>query len=163
MEIAKKHGENMHIFSEMFLMLEIALEKNITDALGEIYMQANLGSKQTGQFFTPFHVSLLTAATAIPKEIEEPLVINEPSAGAGGMILATAKILKDRGYNPQKYMKVVAQDLDWKGVYMTYVQLSLLGIKAIVVQGDTLCEPFDEKKYPKERVLYTPAQKGLIL
>lgn len=164
-EIAKKHGENMKEFSQMLLMLEIALENNITDVLGEVYMRASLGSKQTGQFFTPFHLSLLTANTVIPKDvsIENPLVINEPSTGAGGMIIAAAKILKDRGLNPQKCMKVVAQDLDWKGVYMTYVQLSLLGIKAIVVQGDTLCEPFHENKYPKERVLYTPAQKGLVL
>ena len=79
------------------------------------------------------------------------------------MIIAEARVLKDRGINPQRCMEVIAQDLDWKGVYMTYVQLSLLGIKATVVQGDTLCEPFDERKYNPERVLYTPARKGLLI
>ena len=69
--------------------------------------------------------------------------------------------MKERGINPQTCLKVVAQDLDWKGVYMTYLQLSVLGIKAIVVQGDTLQDPFtDLAHYPTERVLLTPAQKG---
>lgn len=79
------------------------------------------------------------------------------------MIIAAVRILKDRGLNPQRCMYVTAQDLDWKGVYMTFVQLSLLGIKAVVAQGDTLTEPYNSKNYPPERVLYTPAQKGLLI
>lgn len=59
-------------------------------------------------------------------------------------------------------MKVVAQDLDWKGVYMTYVQLSMLGIDAAVVQGNTLEETFTPD-FPPERVLLTPKAKGLLL
>ena len=77
------------------------------------------------------------------------------------MIIAAAEILRKRGLNHQRCMEVVAQDLDWKGVYMTYLQLSLLGIK---VQGNTLSEPFtDLRSYPKERVLLTPAQKGMLI
>ena len=34
------------------------------------------------------------------------------------------------------------QDMDLKGVYMTYLQLSLPGIRALVVQGDTLAKPY---------------------
>ena len=167
MEIAKKHGkEGMEKFSELSYMLTIALDIKNEDVLGKVFMQGTWGSKQTGQFFTPFHVSLLTAAVAIPKDIseEKPFMIYEPSTGAGGMIIAAVKILRDRGLNPQRCMDVVAQDLDWKGVYMTYVQLSLLGIKATIVQGDTICEPcIDPRRYPPERVLYTPARKGMIL
>ena len=59
-------------------------------------------------------------------------------------------------------LNVVCQDLDWTAVYMCYVQLSLLGVKAIVVQGDTLAEPY-KKCYPKERVFYTPAKRGLLI
>ena len=166
MDIARKYGsKTMGEFSELSEMLIEALDQEIQDVLGAVFMAENLGAKSTGQFFTPFHVSLLTAATSIPKEVseEKPMVIHEPSTGAGGMIIAVAKILLQRGVNPQRCMRVVAQDLDWKGVYMTYVQLSLLGIKATVVQGDTLIEPFDSRRYPKERVMYTPAQKGMMI
>lgn len=165
MEIVNKHGqEHMKRFSDMVGMLAIALEEKLEDVLGKIYMEAGLGSKQTGQFFTPFHISCLTSQITIPKAIgkENPLIINEPSSGGGGMIIAAAKVLKDRGLNFQKCMEVTAQDLDWKGVYMTYVQLSLLGIKAAVVQGNTLAEPYGSDTL-KERVLYTPAKKGMLI
>lgn len=165
MEIANKHGAKcMKKFADMIGMLSIALEEDLEDVLGKIYMQAGLGSKQTGQFFTPFHVSYLTAQITISEDVgeENPLIINEPSSGGGGMIIAAAKVLKDRGLNFQKCIDVTAQDLDWKGVYMTYVQLSLLGIKAVVVQGDTLTEPYG-RQYEKGRVLYSPAKKGLLI
>lgn len=164
MEIAKKHGnESMFRFCEMNEMLVRTLEEDMQDALGAIYMAAGLGSKQTGQFFTPFHISKLVAGM-IPRDIspKKPLILNEPSAGGGGMIIAAAKELASRGINYQKCMKVVAQDLDWKGVYMTYIQISFLGIKGIVVQGDSLNEPFT-REYQKERVLYTPTQKGMLI
>lgn len=166
MDIVQKHGEEkIRDFCQLNGMLVEALDENIEDVLGSVFMHGAWGSKQTGQFFTPFHVSLLTAEMGIAKDINEdkPLLINEPSTGGGGMIIAAVKVLKDRGVNPQHCMDVVAQDLDWKGVYMTYVQLSLLGIKATVVQGNTLSQPFiNPMDYPPERVLYTPARKGMI-
>ena len=151
----------MKDFADMTGMLVICLENNMEDALGKIYMQAGLGSKQTGQFFTPFHLSYLTAKIAVPEDASEqnPYIMHEPSTGGGGMIIAAAKVLKDRGLNYQKCLKVVAQDLDWKGVYMTYVQLSLLGIEATVIQGDSLSGQVPAA----EQIFYTPRKKGLIM
>jgi len=45
---------------------------------------------------------------------------------------------------------------------MTYVMLSLLGINAVVAQGDTLTEPY-YPGYPKDRVFRTPANKGALI
>lgn len=165
MAIVDKHGEKtMKGFCELSGMLTLELERDMSDVLGSVFMDGGLGSKTTGQFFTPFHLSYMCAQCTIPKGIspENPITLNEPSCGGGGMIIAAAKVLKDRGLNYQRCMDVVAQDLDWKGVYMTYVQLSLLGISAAVVQGDTLMEPYTAG-YPKERVLYTPKKRGLIM
>lgn len=161
MEIAKKHLGKMAEFANMTGMLAISLENNMEDVLGKIYMQAGLGSKQTGQFFTPFHLSYLTAKIAIPEDINEqnPYIMHEPSTGGGGMIIAAAKVLMDRGLNYQRCMKVVAKDLDWKGVYMTYVQLSLLGIEATIIQGDSL----SGQAPTAEQIFYTPRKKGLIM
>ncbi len=158
---AEEQGE----MSDLFGMLVLTMDHEITDVLGDVYMRGGMGSKSTGQFFTPFQISYLTAQLNIPRDIgpENPLVMNEPSSGGGGMIIAAVRVLKERGVNPQRCMKVVAQDLDWKGVYMTYLQLSILGIKATVVQGDTLTEPYTGKGYPPERVLRTPAEKGVLL
>lgn len=103
------------------------------------------------------------AELVVPKNINDDRIpLHEPSCGSGGMVVATAQVLQKRGINYQKTLDVVCQDLDWSAVYMCYVQLSLLGIKAIVVQGDTLAESY-KKGYPKERVFYTPAKRGLLI
>lgn len=150
-------------FAEMFVMLSETLESGISDILGEIYMEMELGNKNTGQFFTPYHVSFMCAEASLQGyEGDRILTIHEPSCGGGGMIIATAAVLSERGMNYQKLMHVVAQDLDWKAVHMTYVMLSLMGINAVVAQGDTLMEPY-HPGYPKDRVFRTPANKGALI
>lgn len=72
------------------------------------------------------------------------------------MILAYAKYLQENEINYQQKMIVTAQDLDWRGVYMSYVQCSILGIKAKICQGDTLTEPIVKEK---TRIFYTPAYR----
>lgn len=151
MQIVAKHGpEKMKAFADMTGMLAIELEEDMRDVLGEIYMKAGLGSKETGQFFTPFHLSYMNAKLIDWKD--EPVILNEPSTGGGGMMIAAAKAMKEKGLNYQSLMTVIAQDLDWKGVYMTYLQLSLLGIKAMVIQGNTLAMEAPEQR----QVFYTP-------
>ena len=93
----------------------------------------------------------------------DKITVNEPSCGGGAMIIAAAKVLQEHEINYQKAMDVVAQDLDWKGVYMCYVQLSLLGISAICVQGDTLCDPYVEGKTKRSHIMRTPMKAGMLL
>ena len=142
-----------------------ALTEELSDVLGEIYMMTGMGSKYTGQFFTPFHVSEMCARLSInTDEILDAgrLSLHEPSCGGGGMIIAACKILHECGFDYQRRLDVVAQDLDWKGVYMTYLQLSLIGCRAVVVQGDTLCDPY-VGNYPPERIMRTPAKMGMLI
>lgn len=162
--ISKYNKAEIDNFVRMEALLTMAFEDEIKDFLGEIYMESGCGSKHTGQFFTPFHISLAAASLMVPDDVSEdnPFIVCEPSSGGGGMVIAYARVLKDRGINYQRCMDVVAQDLDWKGVYMTYVQLSHLGIKAVVAQGDALSEPYT-KNYPEERVFITPIKAGVII
>ena len=152
---------------EMMAYLVETLEDGPDDVLGDIYMRSGMGSKITGQFFTPFHLSVLAATMSLADSIKsfngEMTTLNEPSCGGGGMIIAAAKVLHDAGIDYQKYMRVVAQDLDWKGVYMCYVQLSLLGIDGICVQGDTLADPYIPGRTDPEHILITPARAGMLI
>lgn len=151
---------------EMTAWLAEILDDGPDDVLGDIYMKSGMGSKAAGQFFTPFHLAELTAKLAVNKVVLDSdglIKLNEPSCGGGGMIIAVAKALKDAGINYQKKLRVVAQDLDWKGVYMCYVQLSLLGVDAICVQGDTLAQPFDLKRTERSHMLFTPANMGVLI
>lgn len=165
-DIARKYTEKeIEQFAQMFVWLGDALTEDMSDVLGEIYMEAGMGSKYTGQFFTPFHLSELCAKTCVDIDnLPETgrISLNEPSSGGGGMIIAACKVLHEAGFDYQRRLDVVAQDLDWKGVYMTYLQLSLIGCRAIVVQGDTLADPYTGN-YPESRTLRTPALMGALL
>ncbi len=160
----KPYGKDAEVFVEMSALLTQAMELEMRDYLGEIYMESGCGNKNTGQFFTPFHLSCACAKLVLAEhDGSKTISLNEPSCGGGGMVIAAAKVLKDREINYQRCMAVVAQDLDWKAVYMCYVQLSLLGIKAVVAQGNTLSDPFTGCNYPPERIFLTPAKMGVLL
>lgn len=122
--IAKKYDEEtFSCFSEMFALLVIAMEKEMKDILGEIYMNLGLGKKGSGQVFTPFHVAGLMANLMLTEDIspKKPYTMSEPICGSGVMVIALAKIMKEHGINYTQYLRVTAQDIDWTAVYMTFV------------------------------------------
>ena len=165
--ISRYSEEQQNDFAEMTAFLVETMEDHLGDILGDVYMRCEMGSSHTGQFFTPFHVSALNAELAMNKILEDykggTIRLHEPAAGAGGMIIAAAQVLKKRGIDFGRCMDVVAQDLDWMAAYMCYVQLSLYGIKGIVVQGDTLAQPYDPKTTEPRRILRTPAKMGVLV
>lgn len=161
--IQKYNEEERSKFPVLFNILVEELENDPRDVLGEAFMRGGLGSDEGGQFFTPFSISRMMSEISVSAPEEgEKVSLSEPSCGSGGSIIAAALTLKDMGVNFQKTMKVVAQDLDWRCVYMCYVQLSLMGIDAICVQGDTLMDPY-HKGYPERRILRTPANMGVLI
>lgn len=135
--------EEVNTISKMLAELVLALEAEMTDVLGQVFMELELGSKWSGQFFTPMHLCRMMARIAledVDEKIKEKgyITIQEPTAGGGAMIIALAEEMKRLGYNYQKQMLVVATDIDIKAVHMCYLQLSLLGIPAVVYHGDSL-------------------------
>ena len=140
-------------FSKMATMLAETIESLPGDVLGDLFMLSGWGNKNTGQFFTPYSVSL-AAARLQSYENNKIVKMNEPAAGAGGMIIAVAQAMKENGINYQKQLRVIAQDLDLTAFYMCYTQLSLMGIDAKCVHGDTLeNQPFSNLD---ENVFLTP-------
>lgn len=166
LSIVKRYTKDeLNSLVECFAKLVLCFENfNFEDVLGSIYMHLDMGNKKSGQFFTPYDVSKMMALMTLPSHNSgEPITLCEPTCGGGGMIIAACDVLHERGINFQRVLKVVAQDVDWKPVYMTYIQLSLLGVNAEVVQGDSLAEPYKSGMYPPERVFYTPARMGMLL
>lgn len=146
LDLSKKYSaEELIKLSEMSGMLTLAFEESMSDVLGSIYMSKEMGSNKLGQFFTPYHICQMMAKMQDMKDIEEHgyIKVIEPSTGAGGNIIAFCEHVKNNGYNYQTQVNVTAQDLDYKAVYMSYVQFALLGIPAAVIQGDTLSKSWD--------------------
>jgi len=161
--IMNKYSHEEQIkFCEMLAWFVEDIEENPRDVLGEAFMRGGMGADAAGQFFTPFNISLMMAEVNVQEYMDGDMKVLEPSCGSGGGVIALAVALKNKGINYQNVMKVVAQDLDWRCVYMCYLQLSYMGIDAICVQGDTLLDPYREG-YPPARVLRTPKNMGVLL
>lgn len=155
LEIVKKYTkEEGAIFPKILGELVQALTEKTSDVLGEMFMELELGSKWKGQFFTPYNLCLATTKLMIgdlDKVIDEKgyVSLNEPCSGGGAMVIAFAEAMREKGYNPQKQLMVICQDLDLKAVHMSYIQLSLLGIPATVCHANTLSlEVFSTWKTP---------------
>ena len=159
--INKYKKEEIDGFSELGAMLTLALEKDMSDILGSVYMGIETGNKATGQFFTPDSISQLAAKMMDVGivSIKEPIRLHEPTCGSSGMIIAYARTLRNKDIDYQKLLEVKASDIDFACVYMSYIQLSLLGIKAVVVRQDSL----KGEKIPQERIFVTPAKRGLLI
>ncbi|MBC6504479.1 SAM-dependent DNA methyltransferase [Citrobacter freundii] len=116
--------ENMH---EMFCLMVCALEAKFHDFLGAIFMELELGDNFHGQYFTPYSVQCLMAR----------------------LLIAYAECLLLADINPSGHMFGSCIDIDPVAADMAFIQLSLLGIAAEVVTGNTLTMQFN-------RVRYTP-------
>jgi hypothetical protein len=157
--VGKYKKEEVERFPLMLAELTLAFEKrvsvmaaarergvmasNLTDVLGETYMMLELGNERSGQFFTPYAISKLMAGViggdAVARADAQGFArVHEPTCGAGGMIIATAEAFHDAGLNYQQAMHATCIDIDPCCVHMTYLQLSLLHIPAIVVHGNAL-------------------------
>lgn len=154
-EICAKYSKsdisNMH---ELFGLMICALEAQFHDFLGAIFMELELGDDRNGQYFTPYNVQSLLARLLMP-DFDETIrregfvTVSDPASGAAGMIVAYAEVLLDAGYNPSEQMFGSCIDIDPIAKDMAFIQLSLLGIPAEVVTGNTLTMQLN-------RVRYTP-------
>ncbi|ENP5335031.1 DUF1738 domain-containing protein [Salmonella enterica] len=116
-----------------------------TDFLGQIFMNLELGNARHGQFFTPYNVSHMMAQMTLSDGLpvltsgeRDFITVSDPACGAGGMIVAMAEAMLEAGFNPQKQMVAYCVDIDPVAAMMCYIQLSLMGIPAIVAIGNSL-------------------------
>lgn len=129
-------------FPKLLGLLVQALDFSPRDVLGTLFMDLELGSRDKGQFFTPFHISEVMAEIVHGEElksIEKPFVtLSEPACGAGGMVLAFVKIMLKNGHNPADRLWAQCIDVDRLAALMCYVQLALWNVPAEVLVGNTL-------------------------
>lgn len=142
LDIIKTYSpEQIWKITDIMSLLVLELSKEPQDVLGKIFMELELGNKWTGQVFTPLNlVDLLATIAFDDKEIKEKgyMIVADPAVGGGVTIIGLVRAMIEQGYNPQKQLLVICGDLDIKAVHMTYIQLSLLGIPAIVKNQDAL-------------------------
>jgi len=142
MEIAKQYtNEELEKHAQLIAITVNALEEKEQDFLGEVFTFAELTNSRTGQFFTPYCVSYMSAQMIIGEnEFPKNRVcrINDPTCGSGGMLVAGIQVMKERGFNFQNDALFIGQDIDSRCARMAYIQLSLLGVPAVIYCMNTL-------------------------
>lgn len=149
-DILGKYKDNEKlIFPNLLGILTLAFEVEINDYLGEIYHNLKINDKSFAQFFTPFHIAKTMALMTFNKEGVNNIINDngylsfcEPTCGSGCLALGAVKVLKDLEVNFQEKTLFVLTDLDEQCFYMSYIQLSLLGVPAKINHGNTLTNEF---------------------
>lgn len=150
MELVKKYSkEEMEQFTKILALLVDEMTRQVVmsgpcDILGEVFHGLELHNKYHGQFFTPFHIcefmGEITVGDGVKQTINEQGYVSlcEPCVGAGGMVIGFAAALANNKINYQQELCVTACDIDLKCVHMAYLQLSLYGIPAVIIHGNSL-------------------------
>lgn len=131
------------IFAKVYALLASVVYDNgkFNDNLGEIFMRCNLGNKNAGHYhISEFMARVTIDETLVKEKIADDgiLAINDPCCGGGGMIMAALEVLHDLGVNYARNCFIEANDVDLRCVHMTYLQLALAGVPAIVRHQNTL-------------------------
>ncbi len=153
--IAKYQQDEAEQFSHLLADLINLLEPQPIDILGQLYMELELSSDHTGQYFSPSPISQLLAKISHGNNLSQLadhafITLSEPACGAGGMVLAFAKEMLEHGHNPAEKLWAQCIDIDRTAALMCYIQLSLWNIPAQIIVGNTLSGEYRE-------YLYTPA------
>lgn len=139
----KDELNNMAKILSLLTQLLTLYKTSPQDVLGVIFHDLQLHNKYKGQFFSPHHICEFMGQMLISNNKETInnkgyISICEPCCGSGAMLLGAACAMTSHNYNYQKQMIVTAIDIDINCVYMTYIQLALCGIPAVVIHGNTL-------------------------
>ena len=123
---------------------DVVERKGPSDVLGEVFHGLELHNKYKGQFFTPNHICEFMGQAIIAGDTEKLISdtgfvsVCEPCVGSGGLVIGFASAMEKNNYNYQTEMCVTAVDIDIKCVHMAYLQLSLYGIPAKIIHGNSL-------------------------
>ena len=150
LRIVNKYNKNeAAMLPEMFACIVAEMEPakgevpRYYDVLGELFSGLELHDSWKGQFFTPQAVSDMMALMTIG-DFEQVIKkrgyisMQEPCIGGGSMVIGAVNAMFQKGYNPCKQLLVTAYDLDPRCVHMSYIQLSLMGIPAMIQQRNSL-------------------------
>jgi len=154
LDIAGKYdSDEMVKMSHLLSYVVLALEGDPNkDFLGRMFAVLELAD--ANQAFTPPSVATMMAKMTLGETVpkgREFVTVSDPACGSGNMVIAAAAVVRnDWQENVVRFLFAEAVDINRTCVAMAYVQLTLLGIPARVVLGNTL-------KMEHSRCYYTPA------
>ena len=164
--IGKYSKEEVESITEMFAAVVIEFSKKpYQDFAGQLYMQLGISNSDAGQFFTPYHLCYAMAKMTQDHEHLRQLVkehgwytMYDCACGGGATMIAGCEIANEEFHrlNYRNHVLIVANDIDLTCCCMCYVQLSLIGVAAIVTCSNALMQEDVNFYEEPEKVWFTP-------
>lgn len=117
------------------------------DLMGKIFHQLDLNDQKDGQVFTPQHVADLMGYTGITKESAQRdldsqgfVCIKENCCGSSALALGGLNSLLELNISPNHQALCIVADTDERCVLMSYIQLSVYMIPAVVMQQNAITD-----------------------
>jgi len=144
--IIGKYGKDKEkqVASILVMLLKAYSRNNNQDILGEIYEELQTNKRKLGQVFTPFKVADLLSNTVYNEQFVETTIkeknfisVYDPACGTGRLLYSSYDSLLRCKAKPEDIF-IMGGDLDLLCCCITYVQLSLMGVNAVINHQDTL-------------------------
>ncbi|MEM9470049.1 MAG: N-6 DNA methylase [Pseudomonadota bacterium] len=147
-------------FAKLIGITISALSTDFDDFLGAIASEQEWLNEDAGQFFTPYHLCRAIAKMTlgdIKAHLQEkgtPITVSEPACGGGALVIACAHEAYEQGVDPRAHFVFDCQDVSRNSFNMTYIQLSAIGLQAVVHHGNTLSMEIWEHRVTMQHRLY---------
>lgn len=136
--LKKKYQDDYPLFAELFRSMIATMDENLSshqwfDVVGTLYESIASYSKCSflGQFFTPAAIcDLIAAVLADANMTGKKLLISDPAAGSGRMLLAF------NGIAPGNIL--IAQDIDHICTKMCAINMAIHGCQGQAINGNSL-------------------------
>lgn len=155
---AKYTQQDIRAMEAMLGVAQAALSKGGRDFLGEACGLMGALDGGVGQFFTPFEVSQMLVRMTAP---DIAAIVRDqghfrgadPAAGSGGLLVALADHCESVGVDLRDVF-VEGVELVPSTYHMLFVQLSLRGVAARAVCGNTLTQQVQQSAYTPAGVAF---------
>jgi hypothetical protein len=164
--IKKYKKDEVQTITEMFAALVEEFQIHpFQDFAGQIYMELGIGNNNAGQFFTPYSVcGLMAQVTQDHESIRQTVkdkgwyCMYDCACGGGATMIAGLEQANNEFHrlNWRNHVMVNANDIDIVCCSMCYVQLSLIGVAAIVTCSNALMQGEVNFYKEPEKVWFTP-------
>ena len=164
--IKRYKKDEVQTITEMFAALVEEFSRNPYQAFaGQIYMELGISNNNAGQFFTPYNLCYAMAKmTQDHKHLRQLVKENgyysmyDCACGGGATMIAGLQIANEEFHrlNWRNHIFVNCNDIDIVCVSMCYVQLSLIGVAAIVTCSNALMQGEVNFYKEPEKVWFTP-------
>lgn len=141
-----------HTFQELARTIAQNAEAGIYQDLFSVpYMEYCSVKHSLKQDFSPSGVGNLIGQLVFEGHPELPpegyMTLNDATCGSGTLLLEAVGRFAAKGFNPSEQLVIQASDVDAYCVQMTYIQLSLYGVPAVVIHGEVIAMEEYERWY----------------